>query len=267
MVVWHVFFSKHQGSKWIWPERQRIRQAQSPTGPGFLWIFDMPMVRKRDDCCCFGWKLCNLIDNICCSNFNHLDVEGCDETDETSWKIMKDMLLGNYEAPHFSRAWHAVFWMNHHSEIQLDSGCRSLVMTDILQQLIGIYHRDQSVLHRCCKILVYFSHQTYNDMSCLTILLAPGRFGPMTSFIERSSRTDRRWFASFICSEQFIVQWLGLAASSSSVFCPSSEVCVTFQIEGILLFPVSDRMDEASLPLTKPAITINAVSLYWLTVY
>ena len=159
-------------------------------------------------------------------------------------------------------------------------------------------------------------------MSCLTILLAPGRFGPMTSFIERSSRTDRRWVASFICSEDFlveaisgveasclrniwrlyhtedqdlrssvtcwamcgvlcawkkcitpwitvvaIVQWFGLAASSSSVFCPSSEVCVTFQIEGILLFPVSDRMDEASLPLTKPAITINAVSLYWRTVY
>lgn len=76
-------------------------------------------------------------------------------------EIVKDMLLGNYETPHFSRAWHAVFWMNHHSEIQLDSGCRSLVMTDILQQLIGIYHRDQSVLHRCCKILVYFKLFSY----------------------------------------------------------------------------------------------------------
>lgn len=55
-----------------------------------------------------------------------------------------------------------------------------------------------------------------------------------------------------------IVQWLALAASSSSVFCPSSEACVTFQIEGILWFRVSDGMDEASLPLTKPVITINA---------
>lgn len=120
-------------------------------------------------------------------------------------ETVKDMFLGNYETPHFSRAWHAVFWMNHHSEIQLDSGCPSLVMTDILQQLIGIYHRDQSVLHRCCKILVYFSHQKYH-MSCLTILLVPGRFGPMTSFIERSSRTDRRWVASFIFSEHFLLE-------------------------------------------------------------
>lgn len=120
-------------------------------------------------------------------------------------ETVKDMLLGNYETSHFSRAWHAVFWMNHYSEIQLDSGCPSLVMTDILQQLIGVYSRDQSVLHRCCKILVYFSHQKYH-MFCPTILLAPGRFGPMTSFIERSSRTDRRWVASFIFSEHFLVE-------------------------------------------------------------
>lgn len=129
-------------------------------------------------------------------------------------ETVKDMLLGNYETSHFSRAWHAVFWMNHYSEIQLDSGCPSLVMTDILQQLIGVYSRDQSVLHRCCKILVYFSHQKYH-MFCPTILLAPGRFGPMTSFIERSSRTSR-WVASFCVSEHFLVEaeseWLKLHA-------------------------------------------------------
>lgn len=105
-------------------------------------------------------------------------------------ETVKDMLLGNYETPHFSRAWYAVFWMNHHSEIQLDSVCPSLVMTDILQQLIYVFIIGISASPVLQDLTVYFSHQKYH-MFCPTILLVPGRFGPMTSFIERSSRTDQ----------------------------------------------------------------------------